>query len=424
MLRCPAGRSQPPYLPDVRLRISLIALFAAAACVPPAPPAPPAPTTPTRDTAAARDSAEREARAIREARRADSIAVAERERAKREAATIRVCAGGDVALGTNLDTMWAVRAAKAAKRKRIDPLPDPARLIAPLRPLVEDADVVLLNVEGAIGDSTPPFAKCGKKSTGCYAIRMPSAAAAAIRKVNERAIVVANLANNHARDAGAEGLEVTRRLLGEAGVVMTGVDTLATVVETPAGDTIAFLGFATSGPPNDARDLEAVRRHVERAVAAYRRVVVTMHLGAEGKTAQRTRDSVEIYFEAPRGNPVAFADVAAGAGADLVIGHGPHVLRAAEWRDGTLVLYSLGNLLTYGPFSHGEPMRRGAVACATVDGRGAVSEARLHPTVQTAPGRVASDRRRRAIALVDSLSKLDFPRTGARVERDGTIGAP
>lgn len=366
----------------------------------------------------------REAQEAREARRADSLAAVERERAKREAATIRVCAGGDLALGTNLDTMWAVRAAKAAKRKRIDPLPDPARLIAPLQPLVEDADVVLLNVEGAIGDSTPPFEKCGKKSTGCYAIRMPARAAAAIRKVNERAIVVANLANNHARDAGAEGLATTQRLLTEAGVVITGVDTLATVVETPSGDTIAFLGFATSGPPNDVRDVEAVRRHVERAATAYRRVVVTMHLGAEGKTAQRTRDSVEVYYDASRGNPVAFAEAAAGAGAHLVIGHGPHVLRAAEWRDRTLVLYSLGNLLTYGPFSQGEPMRRGAIACATVDGRGAVTAARLRPTVQTAPGHVARDRRARAIALVDSLSKLDFPRSGARVERDGTIVAP
>jgi poly-gamma-glutamate capsule biosynthesis protein CapA/YwtB (metallophosphatase superfamily) len=112
------------------------------------------------------------------------------------------------------------------------------------------------------------------------------------------------------------------------------------------------------------------------------------------------------------------------AGADLVIGHGPHVVRAVEWRDSSLVLYSLGNLVTYGPFSHREPMRRGVVACATVDGRGAVRDVRLHPTVQRAPGRVAVDRSRRALTLIDSLSRLDFPRTGARVRRDGRVVRP
>ena len=146
-----------------------------------------------------------------------------------------------------------------------------------------------------------------------------------------------------------------------------------------------------------------------------------MHLGAEGATAQRTLDSTERYLDVPRGNPVAFAEAATAAGADLVIGHGPHVIRAGEWRDSSLVLYSLGNLLTYGPFSHREPMRRGAVACATVDGRGAVREARLHATVQHPPGRVSPDRTHRALLLVDSLSRLDFPRTGAHVGKDGRL---
>ncbi len=411
----------------MRVRKLLVAAMAvSAACAPPAPPPPaPAPTRSAPDTAAERrDSVRRAAETARAARLADSLATIERERAAREAAAIRVCAGGDVALGTNLDTMWAVRAAKQARRRRIDPLPDPTRLIAPLQPLVSDADVVLLNVEGAIGDGKPAVEKCNRKSTNCYAIRMPTAAAAAIRSVNEKAIVVGNLANNHARDAGDRGVETTQRLLTEAGVVVTGLDTLATVAVTPGGDTIAFLGFATSGGINDVRDLDAVRRHVERAAAAYRRVVVTMHMGAEGAKAQRTSDSTEIFLGTDRGNPVAFARTSTEAGAHLVIGHGPHVMRAIEWRDGTLVLYSLGNLLTYGPFSQNEPMRRGAIACATVDGRGAVSDVRLHPTVQSAPGRVASDRRGRALVLADSLSKLDFPATGARVERDGQIATP
>jgi hypothetical protein len=122
-----------------------------------------------------------------------------------------------------------------------------------------------------------------------------------------------------------------------------------------------------------------------------------------------------------RGNPVGFADAAFAGGATLVIGHGPHVLRAAEWHDDRLALYSLGNLLTYGPFSMHEPTNRGAVACATLDSAGHVSDAELRPTMQVWPGVLERDQTHRAWGLIDSLSALDFPTTGVRVDSTGRL---
>lgn len=339
----------------------------------------------------------------------------------------RVCAGGDVTLGTNLDTAWA---AAAGRRLRVafGRSAAPESLVAPLRPMFADADLVLVNVEGAIGRG--PVAddpKCSKKSRFCYAFRADPAAAAALRSLGDSgARVVGNVANNHAYDAGADGVDSTVANLARAGVLVTGRDTLATPVPLANGDTIGVLGFYTSAATPDVRDLPAVRRHVARAVATYGTVIVNAHIGAEGAGAQRTRDSTELFLESriDRGNPVAFARAALDAGATLVIGHGPHVLRAAEWRDDRLVLYSLGNLLTYGPFNVTEPMNRGVVACADVVGR-SVLGADLRPTVQLAPGLVAPDPRRRALALIDSLSALDFPSpvpgTGARVNVWGDV---
>ena len=151
-------------------------------------------------------------------------------------------------------------------------------------------------------------------------------------------------------------------------------------------------------------------------------VIVTAHIGAEGIGAQRTRDSTEYFLESKidRGNPVAFATAAFDGGATLVVGHGPHVLRAAEWRDDRLVFYSLGNLVTYGPFNNVEPLNRGAVACADVAGR-SVLGADLRPTMQRAPGVVMRDSAARAFTLIDSLSVLDFPNTGARVDSWGEL---
>lgn len=323
---------------------------------------------------------------------------------------VRICAGGDVTLGTNLGSY------KMVPR-------DPDALLAPLRPLVRDADILLLNVEGAIGEGPAP-SKCGPKSTQCFAFRSPPAAAGALRRLGFPAPVVGNVANNHARDAGEVGLRQTVQHLAAAGVQVTGVDALPTVIVTEAGDTVAFLGFSTSGGP-DPRDLASVRYAVRRAAGSYSRVVVTMHMGAEGSGAQRTRDQTEIFLKSiNRGNMVAFARTAVAAGADLVVGHGPHVMRAMEWQGDALIMYSLGNLVTYGPFSFGEPKNRGAIACATLDGDGSVVEAVMRSTRQVKPGYVYRDATARAAVLVDSLSRLDFPATGARIRADGAILRP
>ena len=337
-------------------------------------------------------------------------------------AVVRVCAAGDITLGTNLDTTWTI-AARRRMGRPVRALPDPAALLAPVRSLFADADVAVLNVEGAIGAERTSFRKCAPGSTMCFAFRQPVATARALRGLAPDAQVVGNVANNHAGDAGEEGRVRTAEHLRDAGVHLTGADTLATLVPLPDGDTLAVLGFSTSAGP-DPRDLDAVRRHVGRAAARWRRVVVTMHLGAEGARAQRTRDSTELFLGIDRGNPVAFARAAVAAGADLVLGHGPHVQRAVEWQGDALVVYSLGNFVTYGPFSFGEPMNRGAVACATIDPQGRVLHASMRSTVQRPPGFVRIDVSDRAAVIADSLSRLDFPESGARLVPEATIYRP
>jgi poly-gamma-glutamate capsule biosynthesis protein CapA/YwtB (metallophosphatase superfamily) len=333
---------------------------------------------------------------------------------------VRLCAGGDVTLGSNLDPKWARSASDTLRRHfGMSPLPD--SLARQLSPFVGGADVLLLNIEGAIGSGpTPP--KCSPRSKNCFAFRMPPSAAAALRHaVDGGTVIVGNVANNHSHDAGDEGRESTIARLKRAGIFVVGADTIATPVALPSGDTIAMLGFHTDSDAPDARDLDAVRRHVRRAADRYPIVVVTMHLGGEGPGAQRTHNATEIFLGMDRGNPVGFADAAFAGGATLVIGHGPHVLRAAEWRDDRLAFYSLGNLLTYGPFNMHEPTNRGAVACAAIDSAGHVSDAELRPTMQVWPGVLERDQTHRAWGLIDSLSALDFPQTGARVDSMGRL---
>ena len=334
----------------------------------------------------------------------------------------RVCAGGDVTMGTNLDTTWVFTASGRLGR-RVAAFPDPDSLLAPLRPLLADADVAMLNVEGAIGQGPPGRRKCAPNSSTCFAFRSQVEAAGALRRAAGGRPVVGNVANNHARDAGESGWYTTARHLRDAGVSVIGMDTLATVVETDAGDTVAFLGFSPwTGP--DPRNLAAVRRHVARAAARYPYVVVSVHIGAEGRGAQHTYDRTEIFLGEDRGNSVAFARAAIDAGARVVFGHGPHVMRAAEWYRGGLIFHSLGNLLTYGPFTLSDPMNRGAIACADLAPGGGVLGAELRSTRQTPPGLARPDTAGAAAALVDALGTQDFPATAARVAENGVIPLP
>ena len=335
-------------------------------------------------------------------------------------APFTVCAGGDVTLGTNLDPKWARYAADTLQQV-FGLRPHPDSLAAELAQFMTGSQLVLVNVEGAIGTGPAPQ-KCGPRSKNCFAFRQPTGAAAALRRLADSSVaVVGNIANNHSRDAGDAGRDSTVAHLEAAGVLVTGNDTIATPVPLSSGDTIGVLGFHTDSTTPDARDLAAVRRHVARAVAQYGTVIVTMHLGAEGPTAQRTKNAVERFLKSNRGNPVGFANAAFAGGATLVVGHGPHVLRAAEWRDDRLVLYSLGNLLTYGPFKLRDPTDRGAVACVTIDSARHVAAAELRPTMQKWPGVLVPDSSKRAWKLVDSLSALDFPRSGVAVDSLGRL---
>ena len=80
-------------------------------------------------------------------------------------------------------------------------------------------------------------------------------------------------------------------------------------------------------------------------------MIVGFHGGAEGATHQHVLEGDETFLGEDRGDLRRFTHAAIDAGADLVLGSGPHVVRAMEIYKGKLIAYSLGNFATYGPFN-------------------------------------------------------------------------
>ena len=151
-------------------------------------------------------------------------------------------------------------------------------------------------------------------------------------------------------------------------------------------------------------------------------VVVSFHGGAEGSGATRVPNKTEIFFGEARGNEPAFAHAVIDAGADLVLGHGPHVLRGMEIYKGHLIAYSLGNFATYGWFQLAGATAETMVLEVTIGPDGKFLGGRINPVRIEGRGiPVLDTKTRSAIVTVRNLSTADFGINAPLINDDGTI---
>lgn len=324
--------------------------------------------------------------------------------------TITIAASGDIMLGS--------------------PFPNPERLpprdgrdlLEPVAPIFRAADVAFGNLEGPLADGgTSP--KCGVEENprpNCFAFRMPTRYAAHLK---EAGFDVLSVANNHALDFGDEGRRSTRRTLDKFGIKHAGSDRrkFSTAYLDVKGRRLAFIGFAHNDVSLDINDLSAARAAVLRAAEKAEIVVVSFHGGAEGVRARRVPKQTEMFFTEKRGNLPAFSRTVIDAGADLVIGHGPHVLRGMEIYKNRLIAYSLGNFATYGYFQLKGRTAETLVLEIELDENGEFVRGKIHPFVLRSWGFLTRDKKNSATRTIRGLSLLDFPKTAPKIEADGTI---
>jgi poly-gamma-glutamate capsule biosynthesis protein CapA/YwtB (metallophosphatase superfamily) len=267
--------------------------------------------------------------------------------------------------------------------------------------------------------STPPPSGPPAKET-CFAFRLPPAYATVLR---DGGFHVLNLANNHTNDAGPTGLRDTRAALGTAGLKPTGGAGEIALHEAN-GIRVAVLGFGPYAWMQSVTDLDAATRLVRRASEQADLVVVNMHVGGEGADHQHVKPGTEIFLGENRGDPIGFAHRVVDAGADLVVGHSPHVLRGMEFYKGRLIAYSMGNFAGYKVLSTAYPLGVGAVLRATLTKDGTWLRGTLVSTEMINSGIPATDPRARALPLIRDLSAADLPSSAVSVGPDGTLSTP
>ena len=220
---------------------------------------------------------------------------------------------------------------------------------------LKKADIVFGNLEGPISDK-------GKKVGSIYSFRMNPKA---IEGLIFAGFDVLSLANNHMFDYGKEALEDTFIRLKQADIEYVGAgfnekEAFSFKIKEIKGTKIGFLAYTNLGPKiwkaaeeNSGiawigeKDLDKVKKDIKKAKEKVDVLIVSLHSGEE-------------YAANPTLFQISFATTTIGAGADLVIGHHPHVIQKIEkypllGEEGAgkqgWIAYSLGNFVFDQSFS-------------------------------------------------------------------------
>jgi len=227
-------------------------------------------------------------------------------------------------------------------------------------------------------------------------------------------------ANNHAGDFGDECRTATEQALDAAKIAWSGAPGSIASLHSQ-GKKVAVIGFHTNPAVNDVNDHAIAAALVQKASETHDFVVVFFHGGAEGAKAKRVPVGQETFLGENRGDLRAFARVVIGAGADLVLGAGPHVPRGFEIVDGHLVAYSLGNFATYGRFNLSGDLATSLVLEVSLADDGKLSSGKIVPVRQVGSGVPEPDPTHRAIELIRWLSNEDFGPNAPIIAADGSF---
>jgi hypothetical protein len=281
------------------------------------------------------------------------------------------------------------------------------------------SDFVMGNLEQPLTGDTGT-SKCGSpKRPNCFAFRSPPAYADHLK---EAGFQLLNTANNHSKDYGPQGYTNTVEALEAAGLEHTGAEDQITVVEVK-GVKVAVVGFSPYAGANNLNDLDAAAAVVTSATKKADLVVVQVHMGAEGSDKSHVKPGNELYFGENRGDPIKFSHTVIDAGADLVVGHGPHVLRGMEFYQGKLIAYSLGNFAGGGrTLSRNGVLKYSGVLHVSLTSDGEYVDGKFVSTYLNDAGVPTRDKtNERGRKMVAELSAADFDETAAVIGADGSI---
>lgn len=319
--------------------------------------------------------------------------------------TVTVAGVGDIMMGSNYPDDSGL------------PPDDGQYLFQEVAALLQDADVTMGNLEGVLLDQGG-IAKTCRNPKLCYVFRSPQRYA---QNLVNAGFDVMSVANNHAGDFGETGTRSTIRTLEQAGLYHAGQLAKPYTTFEKNGVRYGFVAFAPNSGCVNINDLETARKIVTHLDSISDVVLVSFHGGAEGPMYQHVSRKTEVFYGENRGNVYQLAHQLIDAGADIVFGHGPHVVRAVEVYKDRFIAYSLGNFLTYGGINVSGINGLAPIIKVFTDHQGAFLQAKVSAGIQSLLAPVTIDLEKQVIARIRELTQEDFPETKVVIDDVGWI---
>ena len=319
--------------------------------------------------------------------------------------TITVIGVGDIMMGSN----YPDNAGLPPKEGQF--------LFQEVEEILKSADVTMGNLEGVLlNDGGTP--KTCRDPKVCYVFRSPEIY---VQNLVHAGFDVMSLANNHAGDFGEVGRKSSMASLESVGIHHAGQTTTPFSIFEKEGVKYGFAAFAPNGGCVNINDLDQARKIVAHLDSLSDVVIISFHGGAEGPQYQHVPRASELFHGENRGNVYQFAHTVIDAGADIVFGHGPHVVRGIEVYKDRFVSYSLGNFCTYGGINVSGINGYAPIIKVYTDAKGVFFKGKITSGVQNFRAPVSIDAQNMALKKIKELTENDFKDTTLSIDDNGWI---
>lgn len=280
-----------------------------------------------------------------------------------------------------------------------------------------NADVVFGNLEGTLLDSGKPNSS-KKKMDRAFLFQMPTHYGKVFRDAGFNLV---SIANNHITDFGVKGSISTTQTLTQYGIHYAGLESCPATIFDRYGVKYGFCAFSPNAHTVSLLQTEHAAHIIRLLKKQCDIVIVSFHGGAEGAAYEHVPHKMESYSGSKRGDVDLFAHKAIDAGADIVLGNGPHVSRALEDYKGRLIAYSLGNFCTYKSVSVAGVCGMAPLLKVKLTRKGEFVGGSIIAFRQTHETGLTRDTLNRVVKRIRMLTQKDFPMSGLEITGNGSI---
>ena len=319
--------------------------------------------------------------------------------------TLLLMGVGDLMLGSNYPSPTLL------------PPNDGRELLQAAAPLLQSADIAFGNLEGVIMTGKGTAKHCNDERY-CYVFKSPDHYA---KLLTSAGLDVVSIANNHTSDFGPKGREHTVQVLKREGLYFAGHLEHPYSLFVKEGVRYGFCAFAPNTGTLSVNDTDEAIALIKMLNDSCDILMVSMHIGAEGTKYNHVNRQKELFLGENRGDPYHFARLVIDAGADIVWGHGPHVVRAVDLYKDRFIAYSLGNFATYGTINVGGINGYAPLVAVETDRAGRFISGQIHSFLQEKGYGPREDTLQHAAKEIKRLTSIDFPESTLSIENDGKI---